>query len=47
VVLGFAFHFISAWPAPFPSARLAWGCWFVASLLWAMGSTGGGAAGGA
>jgi hypothetical protein len=38
VVLGFVFQFVATWPVPqFPwSARLAWGCWLVAALLWAL-----------
>jgi hypothetical protein len=43
VVLGFIFNFAATWPAPFPGARLGWGCWMVASLIWAMGSIGGAA----
>jgi hypothetical protein len=42
VVLGFAFQFAGTWPVPnFPSSRLGWGCWLVASLLWAITSSGG------
>jgi hypothetical protein len=38
VVAGFIAMFISTWPTSFPAARIAWGCWLVASLLWALTS---------
>jgi hypothetical protein len=38
VVLGFAFHLVATWPAPWPAARLAWACWLIAAILWAMGA---------
>lgn len=34
VVAGFLFHFLATWPVTYAS-RIAWGCWLVASLLWA------------
>jgi hypothetical protein len=37
VILGFVFMFASTWPTPpFPSTRIAWGCWLIAALLWAL-----------
>jgi hypothetical protein len=37
VVLGFGFHFLGTFgPTPPYSARIAWGSWFVASLIWAV-----------
>lgn len=41
-VAGFLFHFLATWPAPAPpyTGRVAWGCWLLASLLWAFGKVG-------
>lgn len=36
VVLGFAFRFAAACGAPPLAMRLAWGCWLVAALIWAL-----------
>lgn len=36
VVVGFLFHWLATWPVNYAS-RIAWGCWFVASLIWAAG----------
>jgi hypothetical protein len=40
VVLGFLFHFLATFPVSPWSTRIAWGCWFAASLLWALGNVG-------
>ena len=36
VVLGFLFHLLSSFGMNY-STRLAWGCWFVGSVIWAAG----------
>lgn len=38
VVLGFVFHFVAKFPVSPQSSRIAWGCWLVASLIWAIGA---------
>ncbi len=35
VIAGFLFHFLATWPMPW-AARVAWLCWLLASLLWAI-----------
>ncbi len=40
VVLGFAFHFLATFPTGPYCSRIAWGCWLIASILWAMGHLG-------
>lgn len=40
VVLGFLFHFLATWPVTPFATRIAWGCWLVASILWALPSAG-------
>lgn len=35
VVLGFLGHFLATYPVNYAS-RVAWGCWFIASLIWAI-----------
>jgi len=36
VVLGFGFQFLATWPVQY-AARIGWGLWFAASLIWAFG----------
>lgn len=37
VLVGFLFQFIATWPGALAwSTRVAWGSWFIASLLWAL-----------
>lgn len=36
VVLGFVFMLMSTFGTPPWATRVAWGCWLVASLLWAI-----------
>jgi hypothetical protein len=36
VVAGFIAMFISTWPTSFPALRVAWGCWLIASIIWAV-----------
>jgi hypothetical protein len=40
VVVGFAAMFMSTFPSPPYMARVAWGCWLVASLIWAVTTLG-------
>jgi hypothetical protein len=40
VVLGFLFHLLSTWPLSPYMARLAWGSWLLASIIWAIGAVG-------
>ncbi len=39
VVFGFAFHMAASFGVAW-ATKAAWGCWFVASILWAIGKTG-------
>jgi hypothetical protein len=36
VVGGFAFQFLGQFPTSFNTARVAWGLWLVAALIWAL-----------
>lgn len=36
VVVGFLAMFLGQFPVPH-ATRIAWGCWLVASLIWALG----------
>lgn len=36
VVLGFLFHLLSSFGMNY-ATRLGWGCWFIASVIWAAG----------
>lgn len=36
VVLGFGFHLLAQFSVTH-STRIAWACWFIASILWAAG----------
>ena len=40
VVLGFVFKFAAACGAHPLAERVAWGCWMVASFIWAVGRVG-------
>lgn len=40
VVLGFAFHFLATFPTGPYVTRIAWGCWLIAALVWAVGRLG-------
>jgi len=40
VVFGFAFHMAAAFGVTW-GTKAAWSCWFVASLLWALGQSAG------
>lgn len=35
VLLGFVFHFLATFPVNYAS-RIAWGCWLVAAIIWAI-----------
>lgn len=39
VLSGFLFQFLATFPVPY-AARIAWGCWLVAALLWAVTAAG-------
>lgn len=40
VVLGFVFHFLATFPTGPYCTRIAWGCWLVAAVIWALGQSG-------
>ena len=40
VIAGFGFHFLATYNNPPWSSRAGWGCWLVASFLWAVTSAG-------
>lgn len=40
VIAGFLFQLLATWPVTY-AARIAWACWFVASLIWGYGEVGG------
>ncbi len=35
VLLGFVFHFLATFPVTY-AGRIAWGCWLIAAILWAI-----------
>jgi hypothetical protein len=39
VLLGFIMKFLATWPVNF-AERIAWGCWLLAAVLWAIGRVG-------
>jgi hypothetical protein len=36
ILLGFAFKFLATWPITY-AERIAWGCWLIAAVIWAIG----------
>lgn len=40
VVLGFAFHFLATFPTGPYVTRIAWGCWLISAVVWAVGRLG-------
>jgi hypothetical protein len=39
VLAGFLFMLLAQFPVP-QAARIAWGCWLIAALLWALTAAG-------
>lgn len=39
VLAGFVFQLLAQFPVP-QAARISWGCWLVAALLWALTAAG-------